>query len=513
MFISRAQIKQIVPSKILYVLRSLRINLRASKNKITSIYRLVAYPLKKFFYSTVVSIRPKGRWGYEQVLTLIHSYRGRDVKQNSRLFIQYFQQYYDLYPGCIEEWRLAACYRYLMVHDIENLQKTMQTFVDVQEKKVTRKRLDVLAMRIIKEDIFEKYNTHAYLDTHVKAALLGWYPDRKIIHLLDPDRFVMNPVMLSYWKKYITVFDDPEVIQQLSPLRKDLEFDSCFAATLQGKSIYIEHAKCIVQKEWEKQNRKPLFELSEEDCEFGWSQLEKVGIPKGSWFVSLHVRDAGYKKGSHLAEDETDSYRNADIESYHLAIREVVERGGSVVRVGDPKMKPIDEMEGVFDYALSDIRSNRMDIFLFSQCRSFVGVSSGPVLTPVLFGVPVAMTNFMPISGRTHAGNCLFIPKLLRLNKENRYATLSEVLSSNLGRMFTSHGYKEHDVDIIDNSPEEIRDVVAEILDRLAGDKVYSEEDEKRQQGITELYLKYSGYGDMGRMGNAFIQKHASLMS
>jgi putative glycosyltransferase (TIGR04372 family) len=481
-------------------------------NKITSIYRLAVYPLKKFFYSTVVSIRPKGRWGYEKVLTLIHSCRGGDVKQNSRLFIQYFQQYYDLYPDCIEEWKLAAGYRYLMVHDIEKLQKAMQTFVDVQEKKVKRKRLDVLGVRIIKEDIFQNYNTHAYLDTHVKAAFLGWSPDRKIVHLLDPNCVVMNPVMLSYWGKYITILNDPEAIQQLFPLRKDLEFDSCFAATLLGKSVYIEHAKCIVQKEWEKQNRDPLFKLTDEDYEFGWSQLEKVGIPKGTWFVSLHVRDAGYKNGSHLAEDETDSYRNADIGTYELAMEEIICRGGHVIRVGDPNMKPLAERVGVFDYALSDIRSNRMDIFLFSQCRCFVGVSSGPVLTPVLFGVPVVMTNFMPISGRPHAGNCIFIPKLLRMQKEERYASLNEALSSDLGRMFTSHGYTEKGIGIVDNSSEEIRDVVVEMLDTLSGEQVYSDEEEARQELVTELYLEYSGYGGMGRMGNAFINKHAELM-
>jgi len=210
-----------------------------------------------------------------------------------------------------------------------------------------------------------------------------------------------------------------------------------------------------------------------------------------------------------LALDEFDAYRNADIDCYGLAIKEVVRRGGYVVRVGDPKMKPCVKMEGLYDYALSDIRSNLMDIFLFSQCRFFVGVSSGPVLTPVLFGVPVVMTNFAPMSGRPHAGNCIFIPKLLWLREEHRYATFREVLSTDLGRMFTSHGYKCRNIDLVDNSPEEIRDVVAEMLDRFDGSVFYSKQDEELHSSVTALYKKYSGYGDLGRMGKQFLATYA----
>jgi putative glycosyltransferase (TIGR04372 family) len=506
MFLSRAQIVRLLPPR---AAQSLKV-LRSIFAKCGSACQRIAFPIKYYFYAAVVSAVPQRRWGYEKILSLIFGHRSHDLITYSRLFLYYFQRYREAYPECILKWRVRVCTSHLMLQDTDNLQNVMQDFINTQDSIIRQKHLDVLGLRIINEDIFQYYNAHAYLDTHVKAMLLGWLPKRKLIQLIHPGDPVLNPVMLDYWKQYITVFDDEEVIRQLSPLRKYLESDVCMSATLRGKAIYIEHAKCVVQKEWEKQNRKPLFQLNADDQEYGREQLEKVGIPRDAWFVSLHVRDAGYKTGSYLADEAYDSYRNADIESYKLAIQEVVQRGGYVIRVGDPKMKPFAGMTGFFDYALSDVRSNRMDIFLFSQCRCFVGVSSGPVLTPVLFGVPVVMTNFVPMSGRPHAGNCLFIPKLLWLRGERRYATFHEVLSTNLGRMFTSHGYEQKKIDIIDNSPEDIRDVVAEMLDRLDGNAMYSEEDEKRQGSITDLYKKYSGYGDMGRMGKAFIQNYAN---
>lgn len=504
--LSRAKIKKLLSPRALRFLKTLL--LIFIKCKLA--YQSIAVPIRKYLYATIISFFPKSRWGYEKILHLIIGHRGYDVIYRSRLFLFYFLRYQKLYPESILKWRVNACISHLMLHDVDRLQNTMQEYVDTQERIIKKKQLDAFGFRVITDNLFQNYNTHAYLDTHVKAMLLGWLPKHKMIQLIRPTDPVLNPVMLDYWKQYITVIDDAEVIDRFSPFRNYLEEDLSLTATLQGRAVYIEHAKCIVQKEWERQDRQPLLQLKREDQDFGRGQLAKAGIPKDAWFVSLHVRDAGYKKGSHLAEDECDSYRNADIDSYKLAIQEVVRRGGYVIRVGDPKMKPCPAMEGLFDYALSDIRSNRMDIFLFSQCRCFIGVSSGPVLTPVLFGVPVVMTNFVPMSGRPHAGNCIFIPKLFWLRDEHRYATFHEALSSDLGRMFTSHGYEEKGIDIIDNTPEEIRDVVAEMLDRLDGGEVYSEEDERRHRSVTELYQKYSGYGEMGRMGNVFTLKYAN---
>lgn len=444
------------------------------------------------------------------MLSMIYIRRSLNVTRYSKLFIHYFNAYSKVNSYAIMDWRIKVCASYLMLHDIDGLQVSMQNYNETQEKIIKENGLDKLGLRIIKDNIFEYYNVHAYLDTHIKAMQLGWQPDVKLVLLLRPNMPILNPVMLEYWKQYITVIEDIEAVKQLSYLRKYLEIDIGMAASLNGKAIYIEHAKSIVQKEWEKQGRKPLFELNEKDKEFGREQLVDIGIPEDAWFISLHVRDAGYKTGSYLNDESFDSYRNADIETYKLAIEEVVKRGGYVIRVGDPQMKPIDDIEGLFDYAHSDIRSNRMDIFLFSQCRFFIGVSSGPVLTPILFGVPVVMSNFVPMSGRPHSNNCLFIPKLLRLNNEGRYASIEDVLASDIGRIFSSEGYAERNIDVIDNSPEYIRDVVIEMFERQDSDFHYTDEDEERQTKVTELYREYSGYGDMGRMGNAFLRECAN---
>lgn len=83
------------------------------------------------------------------------------------------------------------------------------------------------------------------------------------------------------------------------------------------------------------------------------------------------------------------------------------------------------------------------------------------------------------------------------------------MLSSDLGRRFTSHGYNGRNIDLIDNSPEEIREVVAEMLDRSDGSVFYSKQDEELHKSVTALYQKHSGYGDLGRMGKPFVKTYA----
>ncbi|OLY63903.1 glycosyltransferase, TIGR0xxxx family protein [Leptospira santarosai serovar Bananal] len=241
-----------------------------------------------------------------------------------------------------------------------------------------------------------------------------------------------------------------------------------------------------------------------------YKRLQEITREGGGWFVTLHVRDSGYLLGKYGEKNDPNLYRNADIDSYTDAIKSIVGRGGYVVRVGDPKMKPMSEkIKGVFDYAHSSIRSNKMDIFLFSQCRFFIATTSGPWLIPCIFDVPTVVTNLLPLI-RPWTKDSFFIPKILKLNNENRILTIKEMLSSEIGKFYTTRQYLEKNISIIDNTKEELNALVLEVLDYLDGSLVYSDEDNAEQNKLSNLYLRYSKFGDSGRMGRDFLKKHFS---
>ncbi len=209
---------------------------------------------------------------------------------------------------------------------------------------------------------------------------------------------------------------------------------------------------------WESQFSTPL-ELSLPGkivaaCEF---ERERMGLPRDAWFVCLHVREGGYK-------GDFDNFRNADIENYLEAIKEITRRGGWVIRMGDPTMTRLPVLDRVIDYALSPSRSAVMDVYLIKECNFCVCTSSGIVEVAYLLGKPVVLTNIPQwIHGLPFRKNDLLIFNHFYSKSENRFISIQEWLM--LASTITEDHVSSPDWAIVENSSEEIASVVREFLD------------------------------------------------
>lgn len=116
-----------------------------------------------------------------------------------------------------------------------------------------------------------------------------------------------------------------------------------------------------------------------------------VGLRPSDKIVTLHCREAGYRVDSRHA------LRNVEIATYLPALRRLVERGYTVIRLGDRSMTPLPEIPGVFDYAMSGIKSPEMDVLLPAVAAFHIGSSSGLSLVPQLFGTPCLYLNWYPL--------------------------------------------------------------------------------------------------------------------
>lgn len=188
--------------------------------------------------------------------------------------------------------------------------------------------------------------------------------------------------------------------------------------------------------------------------------LIKMGIGPDDWYVCLHVRDSGFH-GDHGNSD----YRNADIDNYIPAIKYITSLGGWVVRLGDNKMKPIsDKLPRLVDYPFTEFKSNAMDIFLIENCRLYIGSQSGIWDVANLFQKPILMPNmeawllcFPPRKGD------LGIPKHVYSKKEKKFLSIREVFL-NLDIFNNLDGPRE-DFELVENSPDEILELVQEFFD------------------------------------------------
>jgi putative glycosyltransferase (TIGR04372 family) len=119
--------------------------------------------------------------------------------------------------------------------------------------------------------------------------------------------------------------------------------------------------------------------------------LEAAGLGSADRIVTLHCREAGFRAAGQS------SLRDVDVATYLPALARLVERGYCIVRLGDSSMTPLPPMEGVFDYAVSPLKSEELDGLLPGIARFHIGSSSGLSLVPLLYGTPCLFLNWHPI--------------------------------------------------------------------------------------------------------------------
>jgi putative glycosyltransferase (TIGR04372 family) len=235
----------------------------------------------------------------------------------------------------------------------------------------------------------------------------------------------------------------------------------------------------------------------------GQALLKTLGID--SWYVCMHARDAEFLNTENPNYDWSyHDFRDADINSYHLAIRYVVEQGGKVVivRMGDPSKNPLKlDMIGVIDYSISPDRTDFGDVYLMSKCKFFLGGATGLTEIPRVFGVPCVVANWTHIELMTCMyDKDIFIPKRVWHNDTGRYLSLSEIMVNGIGRYIKTDMYKNAGVDLEDNTAEAILDVVKEMNEKLDHRFEWQGEDPdnlNRWYAImnNDKYLSYKAYG------------------
>lgn len=340
-------------------------------------------------------------------------------------------------------------------------------------------------------------------DSYVKEGILGLHPEYRAIVVAPPTR-ISNPHLVSYLKQRLTFVVNPFLCMTLKPFArmKTLQYDvTHYAQVINGSSTAP-----LINRRWGA--RPALWNLSQEDVERGWKCLQSLGVPRDSWFVCFHCREKGF------LQTEFHDYRDVSVENYMLAVKAIVVRGGWAIRMGDPTMRGLPKMEGVVDYCHESLRSDWMDTFLCACCRFFLGSGSGISWVSSIFGVPVATANAAPL---THAlvlrPGDLGIPKLYWSKIQKRYLSFSEILDSGMGDFRFTKQFHDAQIELIENSPEEIRDLCLEMLDRVEGKAVYTAEDQALNSRFAAMIRPgHFSYGSAVRMGRDFLRRYQELL-
>ena len=254
----------------------------------------------------------------------------------------------------------------------------------------------------------------------------------------------------------------------------------------------------------------PHLEFTADEELFGQRGLQLMGISKGTKFVCLNVRDSAYLN-AHLAHTnwESHDYRDTDIQSYCLTAEALAARGYIVVRMGVTVHQSLNSNNPrVIDYATNGMRTDFMDIYLGAKCFFAISTGSGWDSLPEMFRRPIAYVNFVPIGYlHTFRNDFLSLPQRHFSIRLSRELTLREIFSNGIGFSKNSSEYSGRDIQLIPNTPEEIRDLVIEMADRAEGLWIDRIEDE-------ELQLRFwSLFHDCVVAANAGVHLHGEFRS
>lgn len=223
----------------------------------------------------------------------------------------------------------------------------------------------------------------------------------------------------------------------------------------------------------------------------GRAGLKNMNIPEGAEFICLIARDSAYlDKVFPHGNFNQHNHRDCNIQNYVLAAETLAERGYYVIRMGEVAKEPINSKHPkIIDYATNGMRSDFMDIYLGANCLFCISCATGFDAIPMIFRRPIAYVNMLPIGYlfsflKDTVGLC----KKFWLTSEQRWLSLGEIFSYGVGYCLSSYDYEAKGVKVVENSPEEIRSLVIEMLERLKGGWQPEPDDITLQHRFWEIY-------------------------
>ena len=308
-----------------------------------------------------------------------------------------------------------------------------------------------------------------------------------------------NPFLAHMWKRLLPTFSSVRYAARLAPH---------YYRVKKRKCQYYDRAGLLDKTQ-------PSLHFTLEEMDRGNELLLRMGIDPKQRFVCVSARQAGYFAGD-LGKDRSsgDDFRNTTIDQFNIAVEELSAMGYPVIRMGAGVDSPWDtDAPLAVDYAYSN-RSDFGDIFLCAHCYFFLGDSGGLVNIPKVFRRPCIRVNWFPLQLiNTSCSNDLFLPAMIRKKELGTELTFREILTSSVGTFTRNEEYVMAGLEVIHNSPEEIRDVAVEMATRLEGTWGQKQDGELRQKKFWSLWNPSDANEPFNsRIGSAFLKTHSHLL-
>lgn len=340
-------------------------------------------------------------------------------------------------------------------------------------------------------------NTELYLceRDHGVNRPRGRYVDLPFL----PDLPVSNRQLLDMWKRVIPMYPGPplEAIDWVNGLIPGGRVHSIGANSNNDRDILDLLAKTP-----------PHVSFTHAEEAAGSRFLESIGLPKGAPFICLNVRDSAYYAS--IGEDGArQNFRDSDIRNFVLAAEALIDRGFYVLRMGRKVNAPVvSSRRELIDYAYHGMGNELIDLYLGANCYMCLSTGSGFDAIPSLFRRPISLVSFVPVEAPPSSKNyVLYLGKAYVDSSSGKQLTLRQIVERNLVYLASAETYAANGIVLRENSPEEIRDVAIETIERLQGTWLPDPDGERLQKQFRDI-MPLSVRDSLGRPlhGQFFIR-------
>ena len=235
----------------------------------------------------------------------------------------------------------------------------------------------------------------------------------------------------------------------------------------------------------------PTLSFTDAEEARGRDGLKRIGVPSGSKFVILVVRDSAYLSQEFRGDWSYHNYRDCSVQDFIKASVALADMGYYVIRMGAAVNEAFKvENIKIIDYATNGMRSDFMDIYLGAHCDFCISTSTGIDGIPLIFRKPIAFVNLVPIGYLWSFNKRVFVlPKKHFSVQNNRFLTLREIFDVGVGYALLESIFKDKHVTLIDNDAEDIRDYILEVVASINGSDLNSLENSIDQKKAKDIFM------------------------
>ena len=257
--------------------------------------------------------------------------------------------------------------------------------------------------------------------------------------------------------------------------------------------------------------------LSDKEIEKGWEILKKIGVTKESKIVCLDVRDNEYFLHKFPNQDFSHhNHRDCDIQKFIPLTKFLNEKGYYVFRMGRKvKAKMNYQNNKYFEYCLSDIQSDFLDVFIASICDFVISTCTGwAAIAAFNFRKPAIYCNCHSILELlTHSKKIMLSTRIHFSKKLNRNLNLAEIMQ-NYPFIFQDKN-KSNEVILKEHDENQLLLIVKEFLKKKEMNFQFQKDSEEEK--INEKFWKiYSEQLELlkSKYSHKFIHKnHGKFLS